>query len=524
MVATEINWEVNSSVTDRIMREIEEMRSHILVTPTNTPAKIVASAEENQTINSPPGLVANRKLENGLSQGISVYRGMLDRSVESETYRSPAMQSGMSANVSHYGLATPVSNTSCNEVGVQTECTLSIGLDMIVWEPKLVSSITESKIAGVDAKLEFAVRAQEADVLPERAADGTSMGVGDSDEDETADEIDIGDRAGDGEDNIVGIVGLGKTLENADMGETVADTMDIVGIVGLGKTLEDADMGATVADTMVGLGKTTENAEISAVCSGLDTLQRSLQALSMSIESEDETPASVAERIEVIEERIVPPPQASEVVRKKKIRAKKAGARSFVLRETDSSEEEKSGSKEEADLLTMDGKCKCENPECNEAPMTPLTSNKQAKRVKLKGGITMDTGAHHNVIPKRMVGKRQIRASEGSKNRFRYVGAGGENIANKGEVDFPFETLEEQKMSMTFQIAEVTKPLGAVSYFVDRNYRVVYDKNMVTGEDLSYTVFKPTKEVYRFRRERNIWILDAVVDVADLLGDFSRPE
>ena len=37
-------------------------------------------------------------------------------------------------------------------------------------------------------------------------------------------------------------------------------------------------------------------------------------------------------------------------------------------------------------------------------------------------------------------------------------------------------------------------------------------------------IFKPTKEVYRFRRERNIWILDAVVDVADLLGDFSRPE
>ena len=47
---------------------------------------------------------------------------------------------------------------------------------------------------------------------------------------------------------------------------------------------------------------------------------------------------------------------------------------------------------------------------------------------------------------------------------------------------------------------------------------------MVTGEDLSYMVFKPTREVYRFRRERNIWILDAFVDVADLLGNVSRPE
>ena len=119
--------------------------------------------------------------------------------------------------------------------------------------------------------------------------------------------------------------------------------------------------------------------------------------------------------------------------------------------------------------------CRCDDPECNEAPVTPVTPSKQAKRVKLKQGITMDTGAHHNVIPKRMVGKRKIRASEGSRNRLRYVGAGGEKIANEGELDFTFETLEEQKVSMTFQIAEVSKPLGAVSYFVDRNYRVVYD-------------------------------------------------
>ena len=55
MVATEINWEVSSSVTDRIMREIEEMRYQFPVTPTNTLATIVVAAEENQTIDSPPG-------------------------------------------------------------------------------------------------------------------------------------------------------------------------------------------------------------------------------------------------------------------------------------------------------------------------------------------------------------------------------------------------------------------------------------------------------------------------------------
>ena len=97
-------------------------------------------------------------------------------------------------------------------------------------------------------------------------------------------------------------------------------------------------------------------------------------------------------------------------------------------------------------------------------------------------------------------------------------------MKNEGEVDIPFESLEEHKQSMIFQIAEINKPLGSVAYFVDRDYRVVFDQNSVTGEDLSYMVHKPTRTVYRFRRERNIWIMDAILDVADLYGDFSGPE
>ena len=142
----------------------------------------------------------------------------------------------------------------------------------------------------------------------------------------------------------------------------------------------------------------------------------------------------------------------------------------------------------------------------------------------MKKGITMDTGAHHNVMPKRMVGKRRIRSSEGSRKGMRYVGAGGEKIMNEGEVDFPFESIEGHQSSMVFQIAEVNKPLVSVAYFVDRDFRVVYDKNARTGEDMSYMIHKPTKTSYRFRREKNIWILDAIVDIAEIYGDFSGPE
>ena len=104
------------------------------------------------------------------------------------------------------------------------------------------------------------------------------------------------------------------------------------------------------------------------------------------------------------------------------------------------------------------------------------------------------------------------------------MGAGGEKIDNEGEVDMPVESIEGHKLNMVVQIAEVNKPLASVAYFVDRDFRVVYDKNTTTGEDLSYMIHKPSRTVYRFRRERNIWILDCIMELADLCGDFSRPQ
>ena len=77
---------------------------------------------------------------------------------------------------------------------------------------------------------------------------------------------------------------------------------------------------------------------------------------------------------------------------------------------------------------------------------------------------------------------------------------------------------------MIFQIAEVNKPLGSVDYFVVREFRVVYDKNMFTGEDMSYMLHKPSKTLYKFRRDRNVWILDAIIDKSGIDGGFSGPE
>ena len=66
-----------------------------------------------------------------------------------------------------------------------------------------------------------------------------------------------------------------------------------------------------------------------------------------------------------------------------------------------------------------------------------------------------------------------------------------------------------------FQVAEVNKALGAVSHLVDMGYKVVFDKDMTTGHDLSVMINKKTGITLRFRRDRNVWVLDAYVNVAD---------
>ena len=96
-----------------------------------------------------------------------------------------------------------------------------------------------------------------------------------------------------------------------------------------------------------------------------------------------------------------------------------------------------------------------------------------------------------------------------------YVAANSGKIANEGEFDFQFETSEGNMEELVMQVAEVNKVLGSISYLVDRGYRVVFDKDMVSGRDLSKMYCKRNGVTTMFRREPNIWILDAYVRHAE---------
>ena len=134
-------------------------------------------------------------------------------------------------------------------------------------------------------------------------------------------------------------------------------------------------------------------------------------------------------------------------------------------------------------------------------------------RYRLRRGITMDSGAANNVMPKRMVrNKNSIRPSKGSIANVHYVAANNGRIPNEGEIDFQFDTVEGNKESMIFQIAEVNKALGSISYLVDHGYTVVFDRDESTGKDLSMMIHKQSGRRTRFRREKNVWVLDVIVE------------
>ena len=92
-------------------------------------------------------------------------------------------------------------------------------------------------------------------------------------------------------------------------------------------------------------------------------------------------------------------------------------------------------------------------------------------------------------------------------------------IPNEGEYDLKFSTVEGQEQCLTFQIAEVNKALCAISNLVDNGFRVVFDKNMKTNQDISHMLHKEIGVTTRYRRTRNVWVLDAFVD-----GDSSNKD
>ena len=139
-------------------------------------------------------------------------------------------------------------------------------------------------------------------------------------------------------------------------------------------------------------------------------------------------------------------------------------------------------------------------------------------------GMTVDSGAADNVMPRRLVRGvgNTIRSSPGSRAGAHYVAANNAKIANEGESEFHFATEEGLDCDWVFQVAEVNKVLCAVSYLVDHNMRVIFDRDAKTGVDTSHILMKDSGKTIKMRRERNVWTIDAFIDEERPVSSFVR--
>ena len=91
--------------------------------------------------------------------------------------------------------------------------------------------------------------------------------------------------------------------------------------------------------------------------------------------------------------------------------------------------------------------------------------------------VTADSGAADHVAPKNVASHLKIQETEASRQGVKYVAANGQKIANVGQKTIQGITDEGMPLGMTWQIAEVKKPLASVGRMCDAGNVAVFTKD-----------------------------------------------
>ena len=135
----------------------------------------------------------------------------------------------------------------------------------------------------------------------------------------------------------------------------------------------------------------------------------------------------------------------------------------------------------------------------------------------------MDSGASQSVAPPGMAPGVTIEESPGSKRGQHYISASKERLPNMGQQRMGVTTNEGRHAQVLYQVAEVTRPLTAVSQTCDNGNIVVYGPgggfihNMYNGRRTSFG--STTGGIY----EIDLWIKAEEANGQSSPGGFARP-
>ena len=113
----------------------------------------------------------------------------------------------------------------------------------------------------------------------------------------------------------------------------------------------------------------------------------------------------------------------------------------------------------------------------------------------------MDSGAADSVAPEDIASWIPVVASPGSKRGQHYLSASGDRLPNLGQKSLQVVTEEGTATTTTYQIADVTRPLCAVSKACESGNVVVFTKE-------GGFIQAPNGARTKFRRDRNVYLLD----------------
>ena len=127
--------------------------------------------------------------------------------------------------------------------------------------------------------------------------------------------------------------------------------------------------------------------------------------------------------------------------------------------------------------------------------------------------IMMDSGACDCVAPPDCFPGIPVVATTASRDGLEYTAAGGHKIPNLGQSRPVVFTTDGDCNAMTFQIAAISKPLGAVSKFVGANHRVVFDN------PISYIEHKISGKKTILRQTNGVYFLDVWMKPGDHMSN-----
>ena len=155
--------------------------------------------------------------------------------------------------------------------------------------------------------------------------------------------------------------------------------------------------------------------------------------------------------------------------------------------------------------------------ECNDVILSPFVVEDDYEMCEVsiehKDGwkaisILIDSGASDSVAPPGMFPQIKILETNASRAGMEYTAAGGHKIPNLGMQRPYIHLLDGSKYTMTFQVAGVSKALGAVSRIVGAGNRVVFDDPNTVG---SIIVNKSTGKKTPLRQHNGVYYMDVWV-------------